>query len=163
MAGFSKQEIIRAHEAYVATRDRIDAGQLGWDALGDYFTADATFVDPAWGRIDGRAKIIAFFVESMRGLEDWKFPHEWRAVEGDRLYAGWQNRLPGRRADGRYYQAPGMSLFVYAGDGRFSLEHDLSNMAHVLELWKESRYRPGAGFRSPPTPIRLCAWLPEEG
>ena len=146
----SEQEIRSTYERYVETRGRVEAGELGWDALAAFFTDDATFIDPAWGRIEGIAEIRKFLVESMEGLEDWEFPHEWSMVQGDRLIARWQNRLPGRRADGSRYEAPGYSLMVYAGEGRFRYEEDLLNMVHVGELIRESGWKPGPTCNAPP-------------
>lgn len=145
-------EIRAAYDAYVAARDEVEAGKLGWDALADWFTDDATFIDPAWGRVEGIAAIKEFLVESMQGLEDWTFPRQWTAVEGNRLISGWLNRLPGARADGSFYEAPGVSIMVYAGDGKFSYEEDLLNMVHVTELIRESGWKPGPGFNLPPRP-----------
>ncbi len=160
-ARFQQEELAQAYEAYKKTRERIDAGELWWDALRDHFTSDATFVDPAWGRVDGLDAIVQFLEDSMRGLEDWTFPLEWIAFEGDCLITGWQNRLPGHRPDGSYYQVPGMSRIRYAGDGKFSFEQDLINMVHMLEVMKESGWKPGAGFSNPPRDrVRLCAWEP---
>jgi ketosteroid isomerase-like protein len=150
MPSHPRAEIEATHARYVATRNRVEAGELGWDALADFFTEDATFIDPAWGRIEGLPAIRTFLVESMAGLEDWSFPHEWAMVDGDRLVTCWQNRLPGRRADGSFYQAPGISLLTYAGGGRFSREEDLLNMVHVGELIRESGWKPGPGFHAPP-------------
>jgi ketosteroid isomerase-like protein len=145
-----RAEVEAAHDRYVATRARIEAGELGWDALADFFTEDATFVDPAWGRIEGRERIRRFMVESMAGLEDWTFPHLWRVVEGDRIVAAWQNRLPGARPDGSPYQALGISVIRYAGDGRFSSEEDVLNMVHVFELMQESGWQPNDRLHAPP-------------
>jgi ketosteroid isomerase-like protein len=147
---YSEQEIRSTYERYVATRSRVEAGELGWDALAGFFTDDATFIDPAWGRVEGIAEIKKFLVESMVGLDDWEFPHEWAAVQGDQLIARWQNRLPGRRADGSFYEAPGYSLLTYAGNGRFSHEEDLLNMVHVGELIRESGWKPSGDFNAPP-------------
>ncbi len=161
MGRFSEAEVREAYRQYAETRERIDAGELWWDQLGRHFTQDAVFVDPAWGRVDGLDDIVQFFIDSMRGLEDWKFPLEWMAVDGDYLLTGWQNRLPGRRPDGGYFQAPGMSRIRYAGDGRFDYEQDLINMIHMLEVMKESGWKPGPGFQNPPRDrVRLCAWEP---
>lgn len=150
MARFPREEIEACYARYVATRRRVEGGEAGWDALAAFFTDDATFIDPAWGRVEGIAAIRKFLVESMAGLEDWSFPHEWSMVEGDRLIARWQNRLPGRRADGSWYEAPGYSLMLYAGGGRFCYEEDLLNMVHVGELIRESGWKPPAGFNAPP-------------
>jgi ketosteroid isomerase-like protein len=139
-----------AYDRYVAQRDHAEAGRVGWHTLADFFTEDAFFVDPAWGRVEGRENIRRFMVESMAGLEGWTFPREWTGVEGDRLVSIWQNRLPGQRADGSFYQAPGVSIMIYAGDGKFASEEDLLNMVHVIELIRESGWRPGPGFTPPP-------------
>jgi len=158
-ARYTSDEILATHRRYLERRKKIEAGELTWDALADFFTDDATFVDPAWGRVDGIDNIVRFLAESMAGLEDWTFPLEWELVDGDCLVTGWQNRLPGCRADGTYYQAPGVSRIVYAGNGKFSFEQDLLNMQHVLELIKESGWRPRSKANVPPhSPVRLCAW-----
>jgi ketosteroid isomerase-like protein len=145
-----EREIREAYDRYVRQRDRAEAGEVGWHTLADFFTEDACFVDPAWGRVEGRERIRRFMVESMAGLEGWRFPREWTGVQGDRLVSLWQNRLPGRRADGSFYQAPGVSIMVYAGDGRFASEEDVLNMVHVIELIRESGWQPGPGFTPPP-------------
>jgi len=158
-AHYSSEEILATHHRYLERRSQIEAGELGGDTWADFFTDDATFVDPAWGRIDGIDNIIRFLAESMEGLEGWTFPLEWELVDGDKLVTGWQNRLPGRRADGSYYQAPGASRIVYAGNGKFSFEQDLLNMQHVLELIQESGWQPKKPMNPPPhSPVRLCAW-----
>jgi ketosteroid isomerase-like protein len=151
MSNFPEAEILAAYDRLVATRDRVEAGELPWDALADFFTEDATFIDPAWGRVEGIAAIREFLADSMAGLEGWSFPQEWTAVVGGgRLASGWLNRLPGQRADGTPYQARGVSILQYAGDGRFSYEEDILNLAHVVELIQESGWTPGPGFQVPP-------------
>jgi ketosteroid isomerase-like protein len=165
MSKFSEQEIRDAYASYEETRVRIDGGELDWDAMAAHLTPDAVFVDPAWGRYDGLEAIVEFMMKSMKGLEEWTFPLEWMAIDGDHLVTGWQNRLPGQRADGTYYQVPGMSRLRYAGDGKFDYEHDLINMVHMIEVMKEAMketgLRPGPGFQNPPPGIvRLCAWEP---
>ena len=55
-------EISRADEAreayrrYVEERGRAERGEIPWSAVAEgFFTEDAVFVDPAWGRIEGHA------------------------------------------------------------------------------------------------------------
>ena len=161
MPNYAADEILATHARYLKVRNEIEQGETGWDALAEFFTDDASFVDPAWGRVDGLANIKKFLIESMVGLDDWSFPHEWEVVDGDCLVTGWQNRLPGKRADGSFYQAPGISRMVYAGNGKFRFEQDLLNMVHVLELIRESGWKPSGAMNVPPKePVRLCAWQP---
>lgn len=151
-----REEIEAAVARYLAVRERMDAGEGGWDEMADLFTDDATYIDPAWGLIEGNDAIRAFMSESMAGLEDWLFPIEWVAIDGDHVVVKWTQRLPGQRADGSQYDNSGVSLLTYAGEGRFSRSEDHLNMLHVHEVIGESGWRPGKGFNSPPEhPRRL--------
>ncbi len=147
---FPESEIREVYDRLVATRDRIDRQELPWDALEEFFTEDVVYIDQGWGRIEGLENVKKFFVESMAGLEGWSFPRTFTAVDGNQLISGWQNRLPGQRADGTYYEALGISVLIYAGNGRFSYDEDILNMVHVYELIQESGWQPGPGFNIPP-------------
>lgn len=144
------QELLDAYDRYVARRARAEAGEVGWEALAEHFSEDAWFSDPAWGRVEGRAAIAKFMAESMAGLEGWTFPRLWTGVDGERLVSVWANRLPGRRPDGSYFEATGVSIMTYHGEGRWASEEDILNMAHVIELIRESGWTPGPGFTPPP-------------
>ena len=70
----------------------------------------------------------------MAGLEDWTFPVEFIAIEGDDVVVKWTQVLPGHPSPtAASATQSGYSTLVYAGDGRFSYEEDLLNMAHVIE------------------------------
>lgn len=143
-------EVVAATDRYRALREAIGRGEQTWPALADLFTDDAVYIDPAWGRIEGRDEIRTFMEESMTGLEDWTFPIEFIAIEGDQVVVKWTQELPGTRADGTRWSQSGYSTLLYAGDGRFSYEEDLLNMAHVIEDIVASGWTPGPGFTAPP-------------
>lgn len=145
-----RDEVAATVAGYVALREAIERGEADWPDLAELFTDDAVYIDPAWGRIEGRDEIRAFMAESMRGLEDWRFPIEYTAIEGDTIVVKWWQVLPGTRPDGRPYQQSGYTTLVYAGGGRFSYEEDLLNMAHVMEDLAASGWRPPEGFAFPP-------------
>ena len=146
-----RAEIEATMERYLDLRRRIDAGEeQGWTGIADYFTDDCVYIDPAWGRVEGIAEVTEFFTDSMRGLEDWEFPIEFAAIDGDNIVVKWLQVLPGARADGSRYTQSGSSTIVYAGDGKFRYQEDLLNMVHVLEDLKTSGWTPGAGFAMPP-------------
>lgn len=148
-------EVAATVAGYVALREAIERGEADWPDLAELFTDDAVYIDPAWGRIEGRDEIRAFMAKSMRGLEDWRFPIEYVAVDGDTIVVKWTQILPGARPDGSAYQQSGYTTLVYAGDGRFSYEEDLLNMAHVMEDLAASGWRPPPGFAFPPAePVR---------
>lgn len=144
------EEAKSTYREMVQTRARIEAGELPWSALADYFTDDAVYVDSAWGRFEGRSEIERFMTESMVGLEDWRFPEEWTMVDGDRVVGMWWNQLPGARSDGSPYRVAGLSVLRYAGDGKFDYEYDVFNMQQIFEVVAESSWRPTQPMNAPP-------------
>lgn len=143
-------EVERALAAYVARRERIDRGESRWVELAELFTPDAVFLDPHWGRIEGREDIALFLERSMHGLDGWTFPIEWTLVDGDRAVVKWQNRLPGADARGRPYETPGISVLEYGRDGCFAREEDLLDLTAVFRLVEESGWRPSVALYQPP-------------
>lgn len=131
-------------DAYVALRERIDAGGASWPDLAEFYTDDAVYIDPAWGRVEGLEHLRGFFDESMRGLDDWRFPIDAVAIAGDEVLVKWRQVLPSGRSQ------TGISSMRYAGDGKFDHQEDLLNMAHVLEDLHADGWRPGPGFVAPP-------------
>jgi ketosteroid isomerase-like protein len=145
-----EDEARETYERFVATRMEIQAGKKPWSALADFFTDDAVFLDPAWGRSQGNAAMSAFLDDSMLGLEDWTFPEQWTMVEGNRVVSFLYNRLPGSRPDGSPYQVPTVSILHYAGDGKFSYDLDILNMAELGEVLAESGWMPPKTMKRPP-------------
>jgi ketosteroid isomerase-like protein len=138
----SREEVQGALERYLAVRDGINAGNGTWADLAQFFTDDAVFIDPAWGREEGIEALKAtVFGDAMVGLESWKFPTEFFMIDGDTVVVKWSQVMPGTRADGSPYAQSGYSTLVYAGDGKFCYEEDLLNMVHVFEDIKESGFR----------------------
>ena len=154
MTDFPREEVQEALDNYLKVREEVEAGELKWEALADCFTDDATYIDPAWGRFVGRDAILQFQRDSMTGLEDWTFPIEWITIDGNRVIIKFWNRLPGQRADGTFYQAPGFQEIIYAGNGKFSYDEDLLNMVHVYEIIQESGWVPGPEVKMPEKIVR---------
>ncbi len=154
MADYPREEVQKAVEALHSTRAKADTGETGWDALADMFTEDATFIDPGWGRFKGREAIRQFLSNSMQGIDDWKFPILWTAIDGNRVIIKCMNRLPGQRPDGKYYEVPCLSTLEYAGNGKFSFEEDMINMVHLREVLKECGWAPGPQVKFPDNVVR---------
>ena len=130
-----REEVQAAAERYHELRRRIDDG-LEPDAFGvlaDFYTEDAVLHRRGVGTGRGPRRIARWLVDSMVGMEDWKFPVEFTAIEGDDVVVKWTQIMPRTRADGTPFRQSGYSRLVYAGDGKFSYEEDAYNMAHVLE------------------------------
>ncbi|MBW2245145.1 MAG: nuclear transport factor 2 family protein [Deltaproteobacteria bacterium] len=145
------KEALEAYARFVAERDRIDSGDSEWSALAEFFTEDAVYIDPAWGRIEGREAIRDFFVHSMEGLtgHGWTTPENWATAEGARVIGQWDQIL-GEQADGTPIRVPGLSILYYAGDGLFCYSHDMLNMAHINEMLRAIQWAPPAEFNMPP-------------
>ena len=140
------EEVAATVAAYVKLREQIEAGEATWTDLAQFFTDDVVYIDPAWGRVEGIAEIRAFLDESMRGLEDWRFPIELTAVDGDDVVVRWTQVLPsGKRQSG-------MSTLHYAGDGKFDYEYDIFNMVQIFEVMKESNWTPTGPLNAVPDP-----------
>lgn len=160
-----RAEVQAAIERYLAVRDEINAGNGTWRDLAQFFTDDAVFIDPAWGRVVGLDEMkVTVFGEAMVGLEGWKFPTDFYMIDGDTVVVKWRQVLPGARADGSAYAQSGYSTLVYAGDGKFCYEEDLLNMTHVFEDVAESGFRFSREMGAPPKhPIRDFSRPPTPG
>ena len=144
-------EALATYARFVATRDEIDAGNQPWSVLADYFTEDAAYIDPAWGRIEGREAIREFFEKSMAGLTGygWSTPENWTLAQGPRLVSQWDQVL-GHREDDSPWMVPGLSILYYAGDQLFCYSHDMLNMTHIGQTMRDMGWKPPKGFNMPP-------------
>lgn len=143
-------EIEAVMAEYRELRRQIDAGNGKWSDMARFYTDDAVYIDPAWGRVQGIDHLREFFDESMVGLEDWKFPIEAIGIDGDTVIVKWTQITPGTQADGTPYAQSGVSTMRYAGNGKFDYQEDLLNMVHVNEDLRASGWMPGPGFNMPP-------------
>jgi len=144
-------EALETYDRFIATREEIDRGEKPWSVLADYFTLDAAYIDPAWGRIDGREEIRAFFEASMAGLtgHGWSTPENWTMAEGARLVSQWDQVL-GHQEDGTPWRVAGLSILYYAGEGLFCYSHDMLNMTHIGQTMRDMGWRPPPEFNMPP-------------
>ena len=145
---YPREEVEAAVARYVAVRERIDAGAGSWADLIPLFTDDVVFIDPAWGRIDGIDNFTRFLDESMAGLDDWLFPIEFTAIEGDNVIVKWTEVIP--KPDGTAATQSAFSRLIYAGGGKFRYEEDLLNMVHVLDDIATSGWQPTGPMNAPP-------------
>ena len=157
-----EREALDTYDRFVARRDEIDVGKLPWSALADFFTEDAAYIDPAWGRIDGRAAIAEFFTKSMAGLTGygWSTPENWTMAQGHRLVSQW-DQVMGEQADGTPFRVPGLSILYYAGDGLFCYSHDMLNMTHVGQTMRDMGWKPPPQFNMPPRSPNRDVSLPK--
>ncbi len=143
----TEQEALATYRRFVSLRDEIDRGDRPWSDLADFFTEDAVYIDPAWGRVEGRPAIREFFERSMAGLTGygWSTPENWTMVQGARVVSQWDQIL-GERPDGGAWRVPGLSILYYAGSGLFCYSHDMLNMTEIGETLKAMQWKPPASF-----------------
>jgi hypothetical protein len=144
-----RAEIEATIQRYLELRRAAIKGDIPWSNLKEVFTDDAVFVDSVWGRHLGVDALVEFLDTSMTGLESWDFPHFWEAIDGDRVFLRWSNRLPGSRPDGAPIDNMGMSYLEYAGNGKFSYEEDMYSESHLMEAMKQSDWSPSAEMTGP--------------
>ena len=151
MATTQEREARETYERFVQRRDEVDVGKADWAGMADFFTEDAAYIDPAWGRIEGREAIREFFVKSMTGLtgHGWSTPENWIMVEGPRIVSQW-DQIMGQKDDGTPWQVPGLSILYYAGEGLFCYSHDMLNMTHIGQTMRDMNWKPTGTFNSPP-------------
>jgi limonene-1,2-epoxide hydrolase len=139
MTTFSRAEIEAAWRKRMELQDNND-----WEGFGSTFTEDAVYLEHHYGTFRGRKQILAWLVPVMEHCKDWTFPVEWVAIDGNRVVHKWLNRLPGKRADGSYYEFAGITVMVYAGNGMFSFQEDMYNRHEtdkLLQEWNEAHAR----------------------
>jgi len=69
------------------------------------------------------------------GWEGWTFPYigVYTGV-GDKLVTHWMNRGPGLRADGSYFETPGISFLTLDSEARICRQFDMFDMTHQMKL-----------------------------
>ena len=142
--GEREDELAATLERYLQYRRDVDDKKRPWSDLVEFFTDDAVFIDPAWGRIEGIDEIRQFLVDSMTGIEDWAFPVDHVYVDGDDVIVKFRQVLPGGR------QQSGCSTLIYAGGGKFRYEEDVLNMVHVFEDLRAIGFKGADGMQPPP-------------
>jgi hypothetical protein len=142
MALTFEQVAARAQALKAAFEKAARLNQWGWIA-DEFYAEDCEYLCEYGGTMRvfarSRAEIKAthYGREMLVGWEGWSFPIEHYTVNGNRIVTQWWNRGPGRRADGSFFQTPGVSLITVGDDGLFTSQLDLFDLAHQMHLCDE--------------------------
>lgn len=72
------------------------------------------------------------------GWEGWTFPYMGVYTgTNNSIMTHWMNRGPGRRADGEYFETPGISILTLDNDAMIVRQHDMFDLAHQMKLCDE--------------------------
>lgn len=72
------------------------------------------------------------------GWEGWTFPYKGVYTgTGNKLITHWLNRGPGKRADGSYFETPGVSFLALNDDAKIERQLDVFDLAHQMKLCDE--------------------------
>ncbi len=81
------------------------------------------------------------------GWEGWTFPYMGVYTGTDnKLVTHWLNRGPGKRADGTFYETPGISFITLNDDAKICRQFDMFDLAHQMRLCDDLE---NAGLLSP--------------
>jgi hypothetical protein len=81
------------------------------------------------------------------GWEGWTFPYLGVYTGSDNaLITHWLNRGPGNRADGSYFETPGVSFLTLDADAKIVRQLDVFDLAHQMKLCDDLE---DAGLLSP--------------
>jgi hypothetical protein len=87
---------------------------------------------------------------AMAGLDGFSYPTDVVAIEGDDVLIAWRQVVAGLELDGHPLEHTGVTILRYAGEGRFSFEEDLMNVAKVGADLMAAGWEPGPDFTMPP-------------
>ena len=127
---FSAEEITEAYAAlHRSVSGYAESGQ--WGDFATHFTADAEYVEHAFGTFRGHEEIRAWSVKTMTtfpGRVMTGFPLAWQVVDAptSRLICEVRNLMPDP-GDGSVHEESNLTIMTYAGGGLFSREEDIYN------------------------------------
>jgi hypothetical protein len=137
-------------EVEAAFRHLWRVGPVGedWRAQAELYRPDATYIDHYYGPMS-----MAEFVPWCERLMSEQFPelytvYEWHIVDGKRVVVHMLNRRDNPDPAGAPIDFPGLSIFEYAGDGRWGYERDywsVSEAATAGRTYRDAvaRFDPG--------------------
>jgi len=124
----------------------VDEDWIGWTNL---YTPDVEYFDHFWGWFHGREEVVRWIEPVMKGVPEIYTVLEWYRIDDDVVTFFVQNRRDNPSDDGpEYFDFPGLSIAVYAGDGLFSSEEDywdVGGARRTSQEYEAACTRAGAG------------------
>ena len=147
MPAFPLEEIRHAYEHFVAVSDKC-AATADYNAFADLFTEDCTYVEHVFGEMRGREEVRSWIVPLMKTYPNDQmvgYTHDWVFFdeENGRVVFCARTHMadPG---DGTSHTATNWTRLDYSGNGLFSREEDIYNLANFVKLiedWEAAKRR----------------------
>ena len=133
----TRAELEEAFAAYAAAVEQ--SWRSGdWEPFVQCFTPDASYVEHAYGRFQGRDAIRRWVTRTMTsfpGSEMVGFPAAWTVYDEERGWVVCEIRnLMRDPGDGTVLEASNLTILRYAGGGLWAEEEDVYNPATFLDL-----------------------------
>lgn len=140
-----------SHPQLQACADRLRQAHARADETGDWisyvddiYSEDCPYICEYGGTMTvaayGREQIKAthYGRDMQHGWEGWTFPYMGIYVGTEnRVITHWMNRGPGTKADGSFYETPGISFLTFDNNLQICQQFDMFDIAHQMKLCDE--------------------------
>lgn len=139
-----RDAVLKQLETYIANHAEAER-RNDWRWLADeMYTEDALYICEYAGamlvRAEGRDQIknTHYGRDMAHGWQGWAFPYiNVYANDDGTAITHWMNRGPGKRADGSYFETPGVSFIRFNDELMIENQLDLFDLAHQMKLCDE--------------------------
>jgi hypothetical protein len=136
MGSFSLGELREAYEHFARVSDEC-AVSGDYNAFADLFTEDCTYIEHAFGEMDGRDAVREWIVPLMKESPAnlMTYTHDWVIFDeaNDRVVFCGRTHMPDV-GDGIDHSTTNWTRIDYAGGGLWSREEDVYNPAHFVTM-----------------------------
>jgi hypothetical protein len=140
MPKFPMDGVREAYENFKAVSDRC-AATADYNDFADLFTEDCTYIEHHFGEMHGRAEVRRWIVPLMKTYPNpfmVRYTHNWVLFDeenGRIVFAA--RSLMADPGDGKSYSETNWTRIDYAGNGLFSREEDIYNIANFVKLFEK--------------------------
>ena len=141
MSGLSEQILRATAEKLIAAHEEASRTDDWICFVDELYALDCVYTCQYAGVMDVTAngideiKATHYGRDMQVGWEGWTFPY--RGVytgAGNKLVTHWMNRGPGQRADGSFYETPGISFLTLNDESKICRQLDMFDLTHQMKL-----------------------------
>ena len=141
MSGLSEQILRATAEKLIAAHEEASRTDDWIFFVDELYALDCVYTCQYAGVMDVTAngideiKATHYGRDMQVGWEGWTFPYMgvYTGV-GNKLVTHWMNRGPGQRADGSFYETPGISFLTLNDESKICRQLDMFDLTHQMKL-----------------------------